>query len=262
MRRMHLVELEDLAWFPAVLRDGGTAYLEFAIRVSGHAKALVPTIAAALERTGSADIVDLCSGGGGPVRIIVDELARAGTPVSARLTDFFPNLRAFARAAEGSQGRITFEKTAIDAAEVPARLTGFRTLFNAFHHFRPADARRILADAAHAGRPIGVFEVVSREALPLLGLLTAPLAVILTVPFWRPFRWSWLLWTWLVPVMPLFILWDGVVSWLRIYSVEELRELVADIDAPGYTWDIGTIKLGDAPAHATYLIGRPTTPRA
>lgn len=257
MRRLHLVELEDLAWFPAVLRDGGTAYLEFAVRVSGHAKLLVPKIAAALKQAQSAQIVDLCSGGGGPVRVIADELARSGTPVSVRLTDFFPNLRGFARAADGTDGRITFEKTSIDAAQVPARLTGFRTIFNALHHFRPADARRILADAAAAGRPIGVFEVVSREALPLLALLTVPVAVVLTVPFWRPFRWSWLFWSWVVPVMPLFILWDGVVSWLRIYSVEELQELVADIDAPNYTWDIGTIKLGAAPAHATYLIGMP-----
>lgn len=257
MRRMHLVELEDLPWFPAVLRDGGTTYLEFAVRLSGHAKALVPTIAAALRRTGSTEIVDLCSGGGGPVRVIADELARTGTPVDVRLTDFYPNLRAFARVAAGSE-RIRFETASIDAARVPARLTGFRTLFNAFHHFRPADARRILADAAAARRPIGVFEVVSREPLSLIGMLTAPLGVILTVPFWRPFRWSWLFWTWVVPVMPLFVLWDGVVSWLRIYSVEELREMVADIDAPGYTWDIGTIQLGKAPAHATYLIGRPT----
>ncbi len=258
MRRLHLVELEDLAWFPAVLRDGGTAYLEFAVRVSGHAKLLVPKIAAALKQARSAQIVDLCSGGGGPVRVIADELAKSGTPVSVRLTDFFPNLRAFARAADGTDGRITFETASIDAAQVPARLTGFRTIFNAFHHFRPADARRILVDAATAGRPIGVFEVVSREALPLLALLTVPVAVVLTVPFWKPFRWSWLFWSWVVPVMPLFILWDGVVSWLRIYSVEELQELVADIDAPNYTWDIGTIKLGDAPAHATYLIGMPT----
>lgn len=259
MRRLHLVELEDLPWFPAVLRDGGTTYLEFAVRLSGHAKALVPTLAAALRRTQNTEIVDLCSGGGGPVRVIADELARTGTPVSVRLTDFFPNLRAFARAAAGSDGRISFEPVPVDAAHVPAHLTGFRTLFNAFHHFRPADARSILADAAAAGRPIGVFEVVSRGPLSLFGMLTAPLGALLTVPFWRPFRWSWLFWSWVVPVLPLFILWDGLVSWLRIYGVEELRELVADIDAPDYTWDIGRIQLGKAPAHAIYLIGRPTS---
>lgn len=256
MRRVHLVELEDLPWFPAVLRDGGTTYLEFAVRLSGHAKLLVPTLARALRLTGSTEIVDLCSGGGGPIRVIADELARTGTPVEVCLTDFYPNLRAFARAAAGSD-RIRFETASIDAASVPARLTGFRTLFNAFHHFRPADARRILADAAAARRPIAVFEVVSREPLSLLAMLTAPLGVILTVPFWRPFRWSWILWTWIVPVLPLFVLWDGVVSWLRIYGVEELREMVADIDAPGYVWDIGQIRLGAAPVHATYIVGRP-----
>ena len=46
---------------------------------------------------------------------------------------------------------------------------------------------------------------------------------------------------------------------LREFTLEELRELVADIDASDWEWDIGTIKLGDAPAHATYLIGKPKT---
>jgi hypothetical protein len=257
VKRIHLVELEDLSWFPAILRDGGTAYLELAVRVSGHAKLLGPKLAEALKASGSTSIVDLCSGGGGPVRIVVDALAEAGTPVTAHLTDFYPNKPAFEHAAQRSGGRITYESAPVDATAVPAKLTGFRTIFNAFHHFRPDAARRILADAAAARRPIGVFEIVSREPLTFVGLLTAPIGVMLTMPFWRPFRWQWVLWTWLVPVMPLFVLWDGMVSALRVYNEEELRSLVAGIDAPDYTWEIGRIRLGSAPAHATYLIGRP-----
>jgi hypothetical protein len=57
--------------------------------------------------------------------------------------------------------------------------------------------------------------------------------------------------------MQLFVLWDGIVSWLRIYSVEELRELVDGIDAPDWVWDIGSIQLGKAPLHGTYLVGYP-----
>lgn len=251
MRRTHLVELEDLPWFPAILRDGGTAYLELAVRLSGHARLLIPKLDEAMRRNGCTAILDLCSGSGGPVRVIAEVLR-----VDVRLTDRFPNVRAFTLAA-GANPRISFEAASVDAAAVPARLTGFRTLFNAFHHFRPAEARRILADAAGARRPIGVFEVVSREPATLVALLTAPLGVMLSMPFWRPFRWQWVLWTWIVPVMPLFVLWDGLVSWLRIYSEEELRELVGTIDAPGYRWEIGRIRLGSAPAHATYLIGEP-----
>ena len=86
---------------------------------------------------------------------------------------------------------------------------------------------------------------------------SSPLPVTLSLPLWRPFRWSWIFFTWILPLMQPFVLWDGIVSWLRIYSVEELRELVAGIDAPDWEWDIGLIKLGNAPAHATYLVGRP-----
>jgi hypothetical protein len=101
-----------------------------------------------------------------------------------------------------------------------------------------------LADAVAQRQPIAVFEVVSRELPMLLGLLLTPLTVTLSMPFWRPFRWAWVLWTWLIPVMQLFVLWDGLVSWLRIYSVPELRALVAELDAPGWVWEIGTIQLG------------------
>lgn len=257
MRRMHLVELEDLPWFPGVLRDGGTSFLSFVLRVSGHAKMLTPVLADALRKTGSTHIIDLCTGGGGPLRIVTDELAALGQPVTATMTDFYPNTASLQHMCDGTT--LTFEGSPVDARAVPPHLVGFRTLFNAFHHFRPEEARKILADAAHARQPIGVFEVVSREALPLAGLLMLPITVTLTMPLWRPFRWPWVLWTWIIPVMQAFILWDGVVSWLRVYGEDELRELVSTIDAPGYVWEIGTIKLGDAPAHATYLIGREAT---
>jgi hypothetical protein len=140
---------------------------------------------------------------------------------------------------------------------VPKDLHGFRTIWNAFHHFRPADARRVLQDAVDQNQPIGVFEVVSREVPMLLGLLGTPLTVTLSLPFWRPFRWAWLPLTWLVPVMQLFVFWDGLVSWCRIYGEDELRALVAEVDAPGWTWEIGRIQLGNAPLHGTYLVGTP-----
>ncbi|MBK8409398.1 MAG: hypothetical protein IPL19_15610 [Sandaracinaceae bacterium] len=142
----------------------------------------------------------------------------------------------------------------MDATHVPADLAGVRTIFNAFHHFRLEQARGILR------QPIAVFEVVSRELPMLLGLLLTPLTVTLSMPLWRPFRWAWVLWTWLIPVMQLFVLWDGLVSWLRIYSVPELQALVADLDAPDWVWDIGTIQLGNAPLHGTYLVGYPAPP--
>lgn len=254
---MQLVELEDLRWFPATLRDGGTAFLELAERMSGHGRMLVAPLERVLDATGETAIVDLCSGGGGPAAAIADELAKRGRHVTVTLTDLYPNVAAFEHAARRSEGRVHGRATPVDATAVPADLAGVRTIWNAFHHFPPALARRVLADAVAQRRPIAVFEVVGRELPMLLGLLATPLTVTLTMPWWRPFRWAWILWTWLVPVMQAFVLWDGLVSWLRIYSVDELRALVADLDAPDWEWDIGTIKLGNAPMHGTYLVGYP-----
>lgn len=260
MKRMQLVELEDLPWFPATLRDGGTAFLAFAERMSGHGRMLVGPLERALDATGHTHLVDLCSGGGGPAAVMADELAKRGRRVQVTLTDLYPNPAAFAYAAAGSGGAVSGRESPVDALNVPSDLRGFRTIFNAFHHFPPDAARAVLAHAVAQRQPIGVFEVVSREVPMLLGLLMSPITVTLSLPFWRPFRGSWLLWGWLLPVLQLFVLWDGVVSWLRIYSVEELRALVAEIDAPDWVWDIGTIQLGNAPMHGTYLVGYPKPP--
>ncbi|MBP9105576.1 MAG: hypothetical protein KBF56_02330, partial [Gemmatimonadaceae bacterium] len=61
MPRMQLVELEDLPWFPSVLRDGGTCFLELAERMSGHGRMLVAPLERALDATGETHLVDLCS---------------------------------------------------------------------------------------------------------------------------------------------------------------------------------------------------------
>lgn len=262
MPRHQLVELEDLPWFPAILRDGGTAFLAFGAKAAGHGKLFAPVLAKAIAATGATRIVDLCSGGGGPARLVADALAEGGQRVNVLLTDLYPNPKAYMLAGEGSDGRVSGRSESVDATAVPADLDGFRTIFNAFHHFPPELARRILADAVAKRQPIAVFEAVSREPLMLLALMFSPLSVTLTMPLWRPFRWPWLLFTWIFPLMQPFVLWDGVVSWLRIYSVEELRELVATIDAPDWEWDIGTLDHAGAPLHATYLIGKPKAPTA
>ena len=192
--------------------------------------------------------------------IFVSELRKNGLEVEATLTDKFPNLPAFERVAAKAGGAIRYRATSVDATQVPADLDGLRVMTNALHHFELAAAKAVLTDAVAKRQPIAIFEVVSREPVSLIGMLLAPLNFTLSLPFLRPFRWSWPFFTFIVPVLPAFVLWDGLVSWLRIYSEPELRELADSIETPpGWTWDIGRIRLGKAPAHATYLVGRPAS---
>jgi hypothetical protein len=88
--------------------------------------------------------------------------------------------------------------------------------------------------------------------------LLIPVADLLLAPSVRPFRWARLVWTYVLPVIPLVLLIDGLLSCLRVYSPEELRRLAESIDAGGeYYWDIGVEKRGIFAVPITYLIGYP-----
>ncbi len=157
-----------------------------------------------------------------------------------------------------SGGSIGFLAESVDARDVPPDLPGIRTLFNSFHHFTPDDARAILRGAVGASQPIAVFEIPERKLSVVLSTLLAPFMVLLATPFIRPFRGGRLVYTYLLPLVPLTCLWDGVVSQLRAYTPDELDRLAADVSTE-YAWACGKVAVGGLPARLTYLIGRPQT---
>ena len=256
--RLHLFEFEDQLWFPALLRDLATDYLRFVQSVLRLDRPIIPILAAALRSTGTREILDLCSGGGGPAFSLQRALGAACVPSHITLTDRFPNRCAFQRTAEASRGQISFVAESIDARCVPPRLKGFRTIFNSFHHFRPSDAKRVLRDAVDAGQPIAVFEYPERSALIIiLTFCLTPFLVALATPFIGPFRWSRLLFTYVLPLVPVTCWWDGMVSHLRAYTVDELTALASETAPPSYQHDAGMISLPGTPGHLTYLVVRP-----
>ncbi len=203
--RVHLVEIHDLPSCPPSLRDALTDFLAFTENLAGAYDPVAPLLRRALERTKAGRIVDLCSGAGGPWRRIA---SRVGVPVL--LTDLYPRNESVLR---------------VDARAVPAGLIGFRTIFTAFHHFRPEEARAILADAVRRGQGIGVFEIARRAPLEIAVVALTWLGTIVSAPFVRPWRWS------------------------------QLEELVRGLDS--YDWEIGDFRGGWSPLRGSYLIGVP-----
>jgi hypothetical protein len=254
MHRLHLFELEDQPWFPAVVRDLATDYLQFIQTRFRLDRAMAPLIRCALEQSGVTRIVDLCSGGSGPLLLLVKGLKAGGIPVQATLTDLYPNAPAFGKIAAASGGLITYERLPVDARHVPTHLPGLRTIFNGFHHLRPADARAVLHAAAAARQPIAIVEL-SERSLRSVPVVLTPLFVWIATPFMRPFRWRRLFWTYLVPLVPLTCLWDGVVSQLRAYTPDELRQLCQG-SAP-MSWEVDQLPIAKGRGRLTYLIGIP-----
>jgi len=254
--RLQLFELEDQSWLPTVVRDLATDYLRWVEeRFHLHLHAL-PVLARAIEESGATRVVDLCSGGAGPIPELTGELHERGIDVPFVLTDLYPNVEALDAMQRTSDGRVTYVGEPVDARAVPAELEGLRTFFNAFHHFGPRDASAILRAAVDDGQPIAIMEIPERSLRSILPLLLTPLVVWLATPLIRPMTWRRLLFTYLLPAVPLVCVWDGVVSQLRAYRPDELLAL-AEAAGGSYRWDAGTHSAEGVPGALTYLIGRP-----
>ncbi|MCU1263271.1 MAG: hypothetical protein JWO80_6156 [Bryobacterales bacterium] len=251
MRRLHLFEFGDQRWFPQLLRGAETAYLAAAYRLFPLPRQWAERIATVLPPGERAEIIDLCAGSGGAMPLILKELEKCGYEARATLTDLYPNPTCT------SHQRISWRTEPLDATRVPPELAGVRTMFSAFHHFRPNAARTILQDAFDHRRPICIFEGGSGTLIGILTMVLVPVNVLALMPFARPFRWAYLIFTYLIPVVPLVVFWDGIVSMFRIYSEEQMRDLTDDMQAPDYAWEIGCIQTRGIPGGLPYLIGRP-----
>ncbi len=261
MKRIHSFEFTDLAWYPPLFRQMQTDYLQFVTTFGSGHQNLIPLFQKALSQAGTNEIVDLCSGGGGPWVGLQRQFRQAGLQVTVKLTDKYPNPQAVKKWSDAESLGITYLTDPVDALDVPPDLKGMRPLFEGLHHFTPEQARLILQDAQRKGAAIGVFEASLKQPFSIILLLLSPITTLLSylfvTPFIKPFKLSRLLWTYLIPLVPLATCWDGVISMLRGYSPDALNELTAPLARPDYAWEAGQASTGTPIFTFTYLVGYP-----
>jgi hypothetical protein len=254
MRRVQFIELHEQAWFPPSLRHEITDVLQFGLNLSKAYAPMAPVLQKALDSTRCRSIVDLCSGGGGPWL----GLSRKLQPdVHILLTDKYPNRRTVQNVRAASENRIAFYLDPVDALKVPGELRGLRTMFTSFHHFPPEEARTILQNAVDAGQSVGIFEITRRAPFTVALMFLWALLPFVFTPLIRPFRWSRLLYTYVIPIIPLVLLFDGVVSCLRTYRPDELGEMIKKLSGIEYHWEVGEHPEASGQVPITYLIGYP-----
>ena len=262
-RRYHLFEFQDLAWFPALLRDSITNWLRDEVVVGGRVyESVAPLVAQLLKSQPTSQLVDLCSGGSGPweyLKAEIDDLCRSdgcGAP-TLTLTDLYPNAEAFRVAAEHLGQGVNFCLEPVDSRRVPHDLPGVRTMFSAFHHLQPPAARAVLADAATSRQPIGIFDFTrGTRGSNFLLAWHVPLSLVRRVHTWRPRNRILLLCTYVLPVTLITCAWDAIASNLRMYLSEDLARMTADLGSESYRWETGVIGASD-PNPITYVLGYP-----
>ncbi len=255
MKRVHALEWEDLSWFPKSWRDFGTDYLRFVATKFDIYKPIIPILKKGMDASGKHHWIDCASGGGSSLIRLVKELNNDIPDLKVTLTDYYPNIASFQRTKKELDNVIEFETNSVDAMNLPPHLQGnFITMFASFHHFRPKQAKKILQNAVDTNSPIAIFEPVARNFGSIFSMFFVILNVLIFTPFIRPVRWQVLPFIYIFPIIPLYILWDGVASILRTYSKKERHDLINSLDNNNFEWEVGETK---GPMPINYLYGFP-----
>ncbi len=260
MKRLHLFEIEDFTWYPKIIREGQTDYLRFLAEFFDVYRAVFPKFLEAYQQSGQSQLVDFCSGGGGAILLFRNYFKEhTSDTFRAILTDLYPNIPAFEHLKKMTQHEINFYGQSVNALQPPTDLKGFRTFFNSFHHFRPQEAREILRTAIQNRQPIGIFEPMEKSVFQyVINILALSLVLVVAMPFVRPFKWNRLIFTYLIPVIPLGTFWDGMVSILRLYTPKDFEKIMQEIDKEKVMkWQTGTAR--HRFGRVTYFIAIPNT---
>lgn len=255
MARIHLFEFGDQKWFPQFLKNYLTDFLQFISNATKIYKPIVPVLEKGLQLSKTNQIIDLASGGGGGLLWLNSELKKRNPELKILLTDYYPNKSAF-EYTKKQANNFDFVSNSVDARNVPKNLKGLRTQFLSFHHFKPEEAKLILQNAVDSNAAIAIFEGQERSFASIIAMVFSPISVLFTAPFIRPFKFGRIIFTYLIPIIPLVCLFDGIVSSLRTYSVKEMTDLVNQLkNKDNFHWDINRVKSG--PGVILYLLGTP-----
>jgi hypothetical protein len=233
-----------------------TDFLQFAANRFDFYKTITPILKKGVTASGTNQIIDLASGGGGGWLKLSEHIADEMPEVKVRLTDFYPNIEAFKRTQAKNPEVFTFEEESVNALNVPEELKGLRTQFLSLHHFRPTDAQQIFQNAVDVRSPIAIFEAQKRSVGDFIKFFFSPINVVFSTPFIRPFSFGRIVFTYLIPIVPIFVWWDGIVSVLRTYSEKEIRALIDKLDnGDSFEWEVSFVKNGAVKIY--YVLGVP-----
>jgi len=260
LKRIHLFEIEDQSWFPDWIRDCMTKLIVVMHGFFGTKDDLANLVAKVLKQNNSKKIIDLCSGGGGPMidvmKVLEEKHGLKNIPLT--LTDLYPNKEFANHINQQKNPNFTYQLDSVDATKISAKEKGLRTMICSFHHMRPKAARQILENAQNAQEPICIFEISDNSAPIFAWIIAFPINFIMCLFVTlkvRPMTWQQIIFTYPIPIIPLCFAWDGAISNSRTYTIKDMETLIQSLPPSNYKWETGAIP--GKPSAKLYLIGNP-----
>lgn len=163
------------------------------------------------------------------------------------LTDLHPNTESWARAAARSE-HIGYEPKSVDAAHAPRELVDGYTskgkkvfrLFNlAFHHFDDPLAKAILKNTLETSDGFAIMELQGRDLLSFIMPAILGIGCFIFAPLyaWRLRSFSVLIFTYLIPIIPFVLVFDGYISALRTRTPDEVEALMKSCGGRTEGWE-------------------------
>ena len=175
-------------------------------KMLGTVPNLSKILADMMKKTGQNNLVDLCSGGGGPIPEVASELRSAHgiSDLKVTMTDLYPNLP-IAKKINAVDDGISYNTESVDATKIGPEMNGIRTMICSFHHMPEDVAKKILKDAFDTKQPICIYEISDNSIPILVSFLALPVNLItgFIVPLFSKPSLGHLLFTYLIPVLPI-----------------------------------------------------------
>ena len=265
MKRIQLFEFEDLNWFPKTIRSGMTNLLGVLQKMMGTSDVIASIISNIKLKNDFSKIIDLGSGSGGIMLEVIEKLnINDQEPIQLLLTDLHPNFKVVNRINSSNIPNVSYNESSVDATSLGNLPVGLKTMMNSFHHIPPDVAKGILKSAQDHKQPLLIYEIGENTIPTILWWLLLPLSLailfimaLFMIPFVRPLGWSQLLFTYLIPIIPLCYAWDGQASIMRIYTFNDIEYLIRDFKNESYNWEITKAQKANGKKAGYYILGLP-----
>lgn len=266
MKRVQLFEFEDFQWFPDWLRTSLTNLIVVLIKMMGIQKVLASRISQVLKEKGFNDIVDLGSGAGGVMPLVLESLQNEENLADVKiiLTDLYPSKTSIQTINNNGNEGISYKEESVDATNFTSAPDGLKTMINCFHHMSPKQARTILESAFRNKQPFLIYEMGENKMPIIIWWLMLPLSLVIMIimvlfmtPFVRPLSFKQIVFTYMIPIIPIFYAWDGQASMPRMYSTEDMDELLEGLSSKEYSWVKEIAKTEKGKKLGTFVIGMP-----
>ncbi|MEL6673592.1 MAG: hypothetical protein AAFR61_15415 [Bacteroidota bacterium] len=266
MKRIQLFEFEDFAWFPPAWRSTITKIIVVLHKLWGTREVVGDLLIDIQKRHPFTRIVDMGSGSGGTMPPVLEYLneQQPQAPTELLLTDLHPNQAFVQNFNQQGHAHMRYQAESLDASNLTQAPEGLKTMMNSFHHMPPDTARKILATAQENKQPILIYEMGENKFPILVWALSTPIAFVILILmsmvmvfFVKPLTWKDLLFTWLIPVIPLFYFWDGHASLPRMYTFDDVKNHLLPPADEHYTWEMDQGKKPDGKTVGYYILGLP-----